>query len=35
MAAAEEIGIPRKVYNHDRKYACRNNGKHQEWRVGL
>ena len=35
MAAAEEIWMPRKVHNHDRKSVYRNDNQHQEWREGL
>ena len=35
VVAAEEIWMPRKVNNHDRKSAYRNDGQHQEWRGGL
>ena len=35
MAAAEEIWMPQKVHNHDRKYACYNDGQRKEWRGGL
>ena len=35
MAAAKEIGMPRKVHNHDRKPAYQDDGQCQEWRGGL
>ena len=35
MAAAQEIWMPRKVHNHDRQSAYRNDGERQEWRGGL
>ena len=35
VAAAEEIWMPQKVHNHDRKSAYRNDGERQEWRGGL
>ena len=35
MAAAEKLWMPRKVDNHDRKSAYRNDSQRQEWRGGL
>ena len=35
VAAAEEIWMPRKVLNHNRKPAYRNDGERQQWRGGL